>query len=157
MSPKIFIIKVVLTVWSRWYAHCRDCIRNLRIYSCITITSVIGANRGSWWIQLRGILNVKCCTMSSAGRAYNLCVSCTRTLREYAKLQSLLSNLRLIIMRVCESIANSRMISRLYMSFVQICFSLRMMSISIWGRLSFSRYLLNSDTNVLLNIALNTH
>lgn len=73
-----------------------------------TVTSVIGANRSSWRIQLRGILNVKCCATSTAGRAYDLCVSCTCTLREYAKLQSLLSNPRLIIMQACEIIANSR-------------------------------------------------
>ena len=114
ISSKTFITKVLLTLWSRRYAHWWDCIQNLRIYTCITITSVIGANRDSWWTQLRGVLNVKCCTMSTAGLAYDLCVSCTRTLHEYAKLQSLLSNPRLITMRACSD--NSRMILRLYMA-----------------------------------------
>lgn len=93
--PKSFTC--LLTVWSYIAGIrfvCRDCIRNLWIYCCITITSVIGANR-SWWTQLRGVLNVKCCMTSTTGRVYDLCVSCMRTL-QYSKLQSLLSNPRLI-------------------------------------------------------------
>ena len=104
---------------------CRDCICNLWIYSCIMITSVIGANQLVNTIA-RGVLNVKCCMMSTAGRVYDLCVSYTRTL-QYSKLQSFLSNSRLIIIRACENIANFHIVSWLYRVLVLLKFALKSM------------------------------